>query len=62
MVRWYRPKLGSSPEAIATQFANLSISALRGAEFNMDYKSTTKKGARRSKGDGRRNQRATVDD
>jgi AcrR family transcriptional regulator len=30
LVRWYRPKRGSNPEAIAAQFADLSISGLRG--------------------------------
>lgn len=61
MVRWYRPKLGSSPETIAMQFANLSVSALRGAEFNSDYKPTSEKDIVGSKRDGRRNQRAAVD-
>ncbi len=31
LVRWYRPKLGSSPEAIASQFAEMSVAALRDA-------------------------------
>ncbi|ONH22683.1 TetR/AcrR family transcriptional regulator [Pseudofrankia asymbiotica] len=30
VVRWYRPKLGSKPEDIAHQFADLSVAALRG--------------------------------
>jgi AcrR family transcriptional regulator len=34
VVRWYHPRPGSDPEAIATQFAELSVAALRCAGQN----------------------------
>lgn len=38
LVRWYRPKPGSNPEAVAAQFADLSASALLGMGFDKDRK------------------------
>lgn len=42
LVRWYRPKLGSNPEAVAAQFADLSASALLGMGFEKARKAASK--------------------
>lgn len=42
LVRWYRPKSGSNPEAVAAQFADLSSSALLGMGFEKSRKMAPK--------------------